>query len=199
MNNIKKEVRNKIKEYSKESYFNNYVNSEFITTNGDANIFIKLDNKSSLFDDRSIDNQVSLENSVYEYLDDKSSVLNNDVQVNYYILGLNLNNEEKELVKNLFGEHYAIELYKIQKEYKRSRYKILKLLLFGFFALLIYLLLLHSFNIPLLEEVVAFIASLTIWEAFDCYIYDFVDIKKERENITQKLLADIYFDKKEDR
>lgn len=95
MNNIKKEVKEKINEYSKKEYLNKYIESEFLSDNGDANIYIKINNKEELFDSKTIDKQKDLNNDIYEYLDSKSSILSSDVQINLYILGLNLEEKEK--------------------------------------------------------------------------------------------------------
>ena len=195
MNNIKKEVKEKINEYSKKEYLDKYITSEFLTDNGDANIYIKLNSKEELFDNRTIIHQKDLNNDIYEYLDTKSSILSSDVQINFYILGLDLSSSDKEEVKNLIKEHYAIELYKIQKEHKRFEIKILRLLLIGLFFSLVYALTIKYSNLDLFNDILLFLASFSMWEAFAFFIYDLNDIKRQREIITQKLLIDIYFDK----
>jgi len=189
MNNIKKEVKKKITIYSNENYLDGYIRNEFLTSNGDANIFMNLNDKNGLFDSRTSDDQLDLNSDIYDYLDSKSSILNNNIKINFYIVGLNLSSIEKEKVKHLIKEHYAIELYKIQKEYQRYKNKIISLLLIGAFFLICYALM--SYN--LFTEVFVFLFSFALWEAFDCLIYDFSDIKLKRESITQKLLIDIYF------
>ena len=49
-------------------------------------------------------------------------------------------------------------------------------------------------NSEFLLEVFGFMFSFTLWEAFEYLIYDMVDIKRERESITQKLLMNIDFE-----
>lgn len=197
MNNIKKEVKEKIHQYYNRKYLDDYINSEYITSNGDANIFIKLKSKEELFDPRTYKHQKELDSSIYSFLDKKAAILDNDVQVNFYILGVALTEKEMESVKLLLEEHYAFELHKAQKEYKRCVSKIVKLIILGLLSLGICgLTSLFMYN-SIIYEVLIFIASLTIWEAFDCYIYDLSDIKKEREAVTQKLLIDVYFDVEE--
>lgn len=193
MNNIKKEVKKKINEYSKKEYLNGYIENEFLTDNGDANIYMKLQNKEELFDERTIGNQKDLNSEVYEFLDSKSAMLPSDIQVNFYILGLNLTRDEKELVRHLIKEHYAIELFKTQKEHKRFENKIYKLLFLGMVFAIFYAIIELNFNSVIFSEILIFLASFTIWEALDFIIYDLNDIKLERKVITQKLLADIYF------
>ena len=197
MNNIKKEVKKKINEYSKKEYLDKYIENEFLTDNGDANIYIKLKNKEELFDSRTLDNQKDLNNDIYEFLDSKSSMLQSDIQINFYILGLTLNKEEKEEVRHLIKEHYAIELYKTQKEHRRYEIKICRLLILGIIFTIFYALTLKYSNYDIFNEILLFLASFSIWEAFDFSIYDLTDIKREREFITQKLLIDIYFSKDE--
>lgn len=197
MNNIKKEVKKKINEYSKKEYLDKYIENEFLTDNGDANIYIKLKNKEELFDSRTLDNQKDLNNDIYEFLDSKSSMLQSDIQINFYILGLTLSKEEREEVRHLIKEHYAIELYKTQKEHRRYEIKICRLLLLGIIFTIFYALTLKYSSYDLFNEILLFLASFSIWEAFDFIIYDLTDIKREREFITQKLLIDIYFSKDE--
>lgn len=193
MNNIKREVKDKINKYSKEQYLDGYIKNEFLTDSGDANIYIKLDNKDELFDKRTIGSQIDLNHKIYKYLDSKSAMLKNDIQISFHISGLNLEQTEKEEVKHLFKEHYAIELYKIQKQYRRYKSKIAKLLLIGIVFLLIYILL-STISFNMFEEVFIFLFSFSLWEALDCLIYYFSDLKLSRESITQKLLIDVIFD-----
>ena len=49
-------------------------------------------------------------------------------------------------------------------------------------------------------EILGFLFSFALWEGFDSMIYDFKEIKKEREDITQNLLTNVVFDveKKDD-
>ena len=197
MNNIKKEVKEKISKYSKKKYLDRYIENEFLKENGDANIYIKLNSKEELFDSRTVDNQKDLNNSIYEFIDSKSSILSSDIQINFYVLGLSLSNEERAEVKNLLKEHYAIEFYKKQKEHKRVELKVFRLLLIGVIFTILYALTLKYSNYDLFNEILLFIASFSIWEAFDFILYDLIDIKREREFITQKLLIDIYFSKDE--
>ena len=197
MNNIKKKKKKKINEYSKKEYLDKYIENEFLTDNGDANIYIKLKNKEELFDSRTLDNQKDLNNDIYEFLDSKSSMLQSDIQINFYILGLTLSKEEREEVRHLIKEHYAIELYKTQKEHRRYEIKICRLLLLGIIFTIFYALTLKYSSYDLFNEILLFLASFSIWEAFDFIIYDLTDIKREREFITQKLLIDIYFSKDE--
>ena len=42
-------------------------------------------------------------------------------------------------------------------------------------------------------EVFGFLFSFSLWEAFDCYLYTFSDIKETRIAITQNLLMDVDF------
>ena len=95
MNNIKREVKDKINKYSNEKYLDGYIKNEFLTDEGDANIYIKLDNKDELFDKRTIGDQLDLNYKIYKYLDSKSAMLRNDIQINFHILGLELDQNEK--------------------------------------------------------------------------------------------------------
>ncbi len=176
MNNIKKEVKDKISKYSNEQYLDGYIINEFLTDNGDANIYLKVDNKDEIFDKRTVGSQIDLTHKIYKYVDDKASMLRNDVQINLKILGLDLDQNEKEKIKHLFKEHYAIELYKIQKKYKRYKNKIVKLLLLGSLFLLLYILL-SILNYHLFEEEFIFLFSFLLWEAMDFMIYFFIDLK----------------------
>ena len=45
-------------------------------------------------------------------------------------------------------------------------------------------------------EVFGFLFSFSLWEAFECMIYDYSEIKEEREAVTQNLLISIVFDEK---
>lgn len=65
MNNIKKEVKKKINEYSKKEYLDKYIENEFLRDNGDANIYIKLNSREELYNSKTIYNQKDLNNDIY--------------------------------------------------------------------------------------------------------------------------------------
>ena len=190
---FKNKMYEKIKIYSDEKYLKDYINNEFLTDDGDADIFLKLENKDDLFDSRTIDNQLALNSSIYEYIEEKTSMLDSDIQIHLHILGLNLTNKEEEIVKHLIREHYAIELYKNQRQYQEYRNKIITLILLGVLCLICYAFLYFLTDFDFFMEVLGFLFSFSLWEAFDCVIYSFSDVKSDRESITQNLLIEVNF------
>lgn len=193
MNNFKKQINEKIKLYSNEEYLDEYIKNEFLTDDGYANIMLKLRNRDDLFDYRTNGKQLDIDKSIYTYLEKKSSMLNNDVKLKLNIICDFLNKDEKEKVSHIIKEHYAIELYKIQKEYKRNVIKIVRLLLLGLLFLFIYALIAYNTKSKLFIEIFGFLFSFTLWEAFEYSLYDLSDIKRQRKSITEKLLMEIEF------
>ena len=193
MNTFKKKMKEKIKIFSNDQYLDGYIKNEFLTDDGDADIFLKLHSKSELFDERTVGHQKELLNSVYEYIEDKTSVLSSSVKIHLHFIGVELNNREQGIARHILKEHYAIELYKIQKEYSKYRNKIIGLIIIGFLCLIAYLLLYLNTDFNFFLEVFGFLFSFSLWEAFDCYLYTFSDIKETRIAITQNLLMDVDF------
>ena len=196
MNAFKKQMKDKINQYSNDKYLDGYIKSEYLTDDGDADIYLKINRKSELFKDWTVGNQLELDDNVYKFLEDKTSMLENDTQINLHIIGASIDQKDQDLIKHTFKEHYAIELYKIQKEYKTHKIKIITLFLFGLLSLLSYLWLYLFTEFDFFMEVFCFIFSFALWEAFDLIIYDFSDVKYEREAITQNLLTEIDFEDK---
>lgn len=194
MNDFKNKVKEKIKLYSKDEYLDGYIKNEYLTKDGDADIYLNIESLDDLFDTRTSGNQIELNNDIYEFIENKTSMLENDTIINLHISGANLTSKEQGMVKHLFKEHYAIELYKVQKEYSKYRNKIIGLVFIGLIALLSYLIIYFVEDFSLLLEVFAFIFSFALWEAGDCIIYTLSDIKLEREAITQNLLMNVEFD-----
>lgn len=198
MSDIKKEVKEKIKEYSNEDYLNGYIRTEFLTDDGNADVLLKVTDRDELFDPRTLDSQLDIDDNIYEYIDDKTSMLKNDIQLNLYILDTNLDSSEQEKVRHIINEHYAIELYKVQKEYRRYRNRIVGLFISGLIFLLCYAFVTFKTSSFFFIEVFGFLFSFALWVAFETLIYDLSDLKREREAITQKLLMDVYFEKSKD-
>lgn len=194
MNNIKNKVHEKIKEYSNEEYLDGYIKNEFLTEDGTANILLKISSINELFDPRTCEKQLDLRQSIYDFVDHKSSMLDNNIELKLNILGIDLESHKKEQIKHLFKEHYAIELYKLQKDYKRYKNRIFKLLLTGLLSLICYSIIALKFNSNLFIEISGFLFSFALWQAFEIIIYNLSDLRKEREAITQKLIMDIIFD-----
>lgn len=194
MNNFKKELKEKIKLYSNEKYLDEYIKKEFLTNDGDADIFIYLNNIDDLVDSRTRGNQTELNSEIYEYFESKSSMLENDTKISFHIEGINLTNKDKELVRHLFKEHYAIELYKVQREYNDIKNKIMKLVLIGLVSFICYIFLFFNTSFDFFVEVFGFIFSFALWEGFDAMIYSLNDVKDLREAVTQNLLTEIKFE-----
>lgn len=194
MNDFQRKVKEKIKLYSNEQYLDGYVKNEYLTDDGDADIFLKISSKDDIFDARTMEDQLDLNEDVYRFIEDKTSMLDNDVQINLHIVGCRFNSKNQELIKHILKEHYAIELYKKQKEFKDKKNKVLKLFLLGLSTLLCYLGLYLFTDLSFFMEVFGFIFSFALWEAFDLLIYDFSIVKYEREEITQNLLIEVNFE-----
>lgn len=194
MNNFKKELKEKIKLYSNEKYLDEYIKKEFLTNDGDADIFIYLNNIDDLVDSRTRGNQTELNSEIYEYFESKSSMLENDTKISFHIEGINLTNKDKELVRHLFKEHYAIELYKVQREYNDIKNKIMKLVLIGLVSFICYIFLFFNTSFDFFVEVFGFIFSFALWEGFDAMIYSLSEAKDNREAVTQNLLTEIKFE-----
>ena len=194
MNDFKNKVKEKIKLYSKDEYLDGYIKNEYLTKDGDADIYLNIGTLDDLFDTRTSGNQLELNSDVYSFIESKSSMLSNDTILNLHISGSNLNPKEQGMVKHIIKEHYAIELYKVQKEFTKYRNKIIGLLIIGIFAIVCYFAIYFTKDFNLLLEVFAFIFSFALWEAGDCIIYTLSDIKLEREAITENLLMNVEFD-----
>ena len=179
---FQRKMKEKIKLYSHEEYLDGYVKNEFLTKDGDADIFLKIENKDELFDTWTMHDQIDLENDVYSYIEEKTSMLDNDIQINLHIVGGNLSTHEKDTIKHILKEHYAIELYKVQRKYNNIKKKIFGLIITGLLSLLGYGLL------YLYTEFDFFM------EGFDAYIYSFNEVKLEREAVTQNLLMIVDFE-----
>ena len=198
MNNIKDEVKRKIEEYSNEEYLAKYIKNEFLTDNGNAEILLKVNKKNELFDLRTYGNQLDLDRDIYEFIDSKSSMLNNDIKLVLRIIGGSFEKEDKENIKHIINEHYAIELYKAQKEYRRYRAKMYKLAILGIFFLILYAVIALTVSSKLFIEILGFLFSFALWQAFENLIYTISDIRLDREAITQKIIMDVIFDSEED-
>lgn len=194
MNTFKKKMKEKIKQYSKDEYLDGYIKNEYLTKDGDADIYLNVDSLDDLFDTRTSGNQIELNSDIYEFIENKTAMLGYDTIINLHITGANLTAKEQGMVKHIVKEHYAIELYKVQKEFSKYRNKVIGLMFIGIIALLCYFIIYFTENFDLLLEVFAFIFSFALWEAADCLIYTLSDIKAERENITQDLLMNVEFD-----
>ena len=144
MNDFNEKVKEKIKQYSNQEYLDGYIKEEFLTDDGDADIFIYLESKDELFDSRTRGKQKELNSDIYEFIEEKSSMLDNDTRINFHINGIELTSKEQGIVKHLVKEHYAIELYKSQNEYLKIKNKIFKLIILGLTSFLLYIFFLYS-------------------------------------------------------
>ena len=197
MNDFKKKVKEKIQQYSNKQYLDGYIKNEFLTNDGDADIFLKVNNRDEIFDSRTMESQLDLNSEIYSFIEEKTSMLENDIQINLHIVGWRLKSKEQELVKHILKEHYSIELYKKQREYLDKKIKVISLFLTGLLTLLCYMFLYLFTDFEFFMEVFGFIFSFSLWEAFDLLIYDFTEVKNQREAVTQNLLTEVDFEYEE--
>ena len=193
MDDFKNKMNEKIKEYSNDQYLSGYINNEYTTHDNDADIYLNVKEKDEIIDRRTIRNQIELKDDVYKFLEKKSSMLDNDIPINFHIIGFEFNSKEQGIIKHLIKEHYSIELYKIQKEYKKTRNKAINLIVIGLVCLLIYLYLVLILESTVMSELFVFLFSFSLWEAFHSIIYILSDVKDKRAAITQNLLTNVDF------
>ena len=181
-----------------EQYLDGYIKSEYLTQDGDADVFLKIHNKYELFDSRTVNNQLDINGSVYRFIDDKTSMLGNEIPVNLHILGMNFTPHEQGTIRHILKEHYAIELYKVQKKYTNLKHKVIGLACLGLTSFLLYSFLYFLKDFNYLVEVFGVLFTFSLWEAMDRFIYVLSDVRGEREAITQRLLMNIDFDEEEE-
>lgn len=194
MEEFKAKVKEKIKQYSNEQYLDGYIKKEFLTDDGDADIYINIEEKFDLFDSWTVGNQIDLETDVYDYIEEKTAMLGNHVPINLHIIGCEFTPHEQGIIRHILKEHYAIELYKVQQTYTKLKHKIIGLIIFGILSFIMYSFLYFLEDFNYLVEIFGFLFSFSLWEAMDCIIYSFSEIKEEREAVTQNLLINVDFD-----
>lgn len=199
MNEFKKKMKEKIKIYSDERYLDAYMRHEYMTDDKDADIYLNINDKNELFDSRTMDRQIELNDSIYDFIDSKTSMLDSSIQIELHITGIYLTKREKGMIRHILKEHYAIELYKVQKEYIMVRNQMIKLICIGLFSFILYTLLFILTDFEFGIEILGFLFSFALWEGLDSWIYDYHDTKKLREDVTQNLLINVTYEtKKED-
>ena len=198
MSDFQEKVKEKIRQYSNEQYLDGYIKNEYLTEDGDADIFLKIHNAYEVFDSRTAGHQLDVHKSIYDFINHKMAMLDNDVPINLHFLGYSFTDHEQGMIRHIMKEHYAIELYKTQKKFNTLKNKIFGLVLLGIisFALYSFVYFLKDFNY--LVEVFGFLFTFSLWEAMDRFIYVLSEVRSEREAITQALLMNIDFDSEEE-
>ena len=191
--NFKKKMKEKIKEYSTEGYLQDYIRNEYNTDDKDADIYLQVYSKNELFDSRTVGKQKSLNDNLYSYLESKTAMLDNDVPINLHIIGYAFPSKDQEVIKHLIKEHYSIELYKVQKEYKKIVNKSSYIFRAGVVFLLLYLAIIVSVETNVSSEIFAFLFSYSLWEALHGVIFVLSKVKDKRASITQNLLMEVDF------
>lgn len=193
MDEFKSKMKEKIKQYSNKQYLDGYIKNEFLTNDGDADIYINIQEKFELFDSWTVGDQTELEKDVYDYIEEKTAMLGNHVPIHLHIIGCEFTPHEQGTIRHILKEHYAIELYKVQQKYTELKMKIFGLILFGCLSFLLYTILFFLKDFNYLVEVFGFLFTFSLWEAWDCIIYAFSEIKYKREAVTQNLLINVDF------
>lgn len=197
MNEFNRKIRSKINDFSDKRYLDGYIKNEFKIEDGYADIYLNIENKNELIDSWTIGDQIDLASNVYEYIEEKTAMLGNNIQIRLHITDCDLSLHEQGVIKHVLKEHFAIELYKIQRKYSECLKKIIALFLVGFLCLGIYIYTFFVHNTEIFLEIFSFVFSFALWEAISSIINDLPNLKYDREAITQNLLIDVVFDKKD--
>ena len=123
MKEFRKKVKDKIKMYSNKTYLDGYIKDEFLTEDGVAEIYLDVKDKNDLFDSWTHGKQKDLEDVVYGFIEEKTEMLGNQIPVRLHFLGNTFDSNDQGIIKHILKEHYAVELYKIQKKYEKYRNK----------------------------------------------------------------------------
>ena len=194
MDSFEMKMKEKIKQYSNKQYLDGYIKKEYLIDDGDADIFLHLRSRDELFDVRTMDEQIDLNHSIYDFIESKSAMLDSSTPINLHIIGLDLDSKEQGITKHILKEHYAIELFKVQKKFNKCRAKIFKLIATGLLSFFGYAFFFFMTDYTFFTEVMGFLFSFALWEGFDSLIYYYSDIKTERRDITQNLLINVEFE-----
>jgi len=186
-------MQDKIKTYSNKKYLDKFFQNEFDLVDKNAHVYLYLKSKDELFDSRTRGKQLSLNPIIYKYIDDKTSMLDNDIKINLHITCPGITNKEEEQVKHIMKEFYAVELYKIQKTYARHRNKTICLILIGIISFIMYIALYSNGDFAMFKEIFAFLFTFSLWLAIESLIYELSDTRYEVGNVTQNLLIDVEF------
>lgn len=197
MDDFEKKMEEKIALYSNERYLDAYMNHEYMTDDKDADIFLHIEDRNELFDSRTVGRQIELNDSIYDFIDKKTSMLDSNIQIELHITGIQLDSHEQGIVRHILKEHYAIELYKAQKDYVFVRNQMLKLMCIGLASFILYTILFLFTDNEFGVEILGFFFSFALWEGLDSWIYDYHETKKYREDVTQNLLINISFENEE--
>ena len=193
MDSFNSKVNEKIKIYSNDKYLDGYLKNEFLLDDGTAVIYLNIKDKYELFNSYTANNQLDLKDEIYDFIETKTSILGNHIPIQLNIIGTSFDSKEQVTIKHALKEHFAIELYNKQLEYKKHYNKIVFLICFGIIALIVYGLTTFVSSSPLFLTILSFLFSFSIWEAMDAIIYTISEIKYDREAITQNLLIDVQF------
>ena len=65
MDNFKEKMKDNFDKYSNEEYLESYLKNEFLTDDGDADIFLNINKKDELFDSKTVGKQLSIKKDIF--------------------------------------------------------------------------------------------------------------------------------------
>ena len=199
MDKFKKKMKSKMKQFYNNEYLFNYIRNEYSTDDNDLDIYYKVYRYEDLFDTRTLGHQIALRQDFFDYIEYKTEMAGNFIPINLHIIGMKLSGDEKGVIRHLIKEHYSVELYKIQKEYRKLVNKSLNMIFIGEISLALYFIIESISNSFIPSQIFGFLFSFSLWEAFDTIFYKLPDIRKKRNLYAQGLLTKVdYHDEDEE-
>ena len=188
-----KKLEKTVETYGNREYLRQYIDKEFIDSEGDAVIEINLYEGFSIFDKLSRNDQAELNEEIYEYIDKKVKIIPSHIPIRIVFYGRDIEKEEQERIKQLIKEHYSIELFNQQKDRRILRKKTNRLISIGLIMYLIGFYLESIEGYKVLTDIVSIVGTFSLWEVANTLILERRDIRVGTMHKAKMLLLNIEF------
>lgn len=187
-----KTFKKQIKKYKQnQKHLSNYLADEYDCNNGYATIDINLKDQE-IFNPLSMGKQKSLNNAIYDFIDELIYPIPAYIPVKIYIHGVS-DEKMKQEITQMIQEHYDLNLKDKEIDLKINLARSITLFGLGIIMLGIYFFLANFMKEGVWYEVLSIISSFIIWESADYFVLERHSLRISYNDAAQIALAQVEF------
>lgn len=184
----KKAFAQKLREYVRFRKETKFFDEQYYTVREDGSVVIDVYTEGGAF---STYGKNDLEPSLTEYIEETTYYIPVDRPLVMRMHGVP--QEDRDKFCSAYKKYYDLKFNDKNVDLKINLWKAIGLMALGITFLVVSFLLSNHVDEPILNELLAVVASFSMWESVDCILLERSSIRTEKFNNAQLLLSDLEF------
>lgn len=171
--------KSKLKKYQLEKFDYYQTINEYYMNDGRAYISVNISSIDDIISKYSVKNDEILNPEFMHYIETNASYIPDEYPLTLEICNHKFSDKEKEIIKKVIKNHYAIGLFNKKNELKISKRRCKLLFFSGLGILLVYSFMIYIPFFNILREIFSLLFCFSMWETADVMIFHHDEINEK--------------------